>query len=516
MEQALTGKKFGRGYVEPTAVDSSTFDEQYQSYQRSGYALDVSTAGVIGDYNAFLNESREIAGKKRRRDSKVRGALPVLADNDGEDLGPWALYKDDDEPEEAAFPPVLSSVSAQPASMTPAAVMTVSSSSATAAAAEEDTTQHIVEPELEDEKWEKINERKQNFILPPRPARGTNAGEARSIFHGDSAVDFQGRSWTAAPQGVRADTEGEHECYLPKKTVKRLTGHTKGVQTIEFFPGTGHLLLSSSMDGKCKVWDAQESYAALRTYIGHAEGIRSSAWNSTGSQFLSSAFDRYIRLWDTETGQAVATFSNRKMAYCVKFFPRDNNLFLAASSDNKIYEWDIRTGEICQEYNYHLQPCNTVLFIDGGKKFVSTSDDKKVLVWEFGIPVPIKYIQEPDMHSMPFLAHHPKEEVFVGQSMNNTIAVYAGGDRVKCIRKRVFRGHNNSGYACQVGFSPNGKYLQSGDGLGSLYIWEWRTTKIFRKFQAHEGGPCMGAIWHPLHPSRVATCGWDGLIKIWE
>lgn len=30
-----------------------------------------------------------------------------------------------------------------------------------------------------------------------------------------------------------------------------------------------------------------------------------------GLSFLSSAYDRYIRLWDTETGQAKSTFCNR-------------------------------------------------------------------------------------------------------------------------------------------------------------------------------------------------------------
>ncbi len=75
----------------------------------------------------------------------------------------------------------------------------------------------------------------------------------------------------------------------------------------------------------------------------------------------------------------------------------DNNTFLCASSDNKIYQWDCRSGTITQQYNYHLQPCSTITFFDNGKKFVSTSDDKKILAWEFDIPVPIKYIQEPEM-----------------------------------------------------------------------------------------------------------------------
>lgn len=39
--------------------------------------------------------------------------------------------------------------------------------------------------------------------------------------------------------------------------------------------------------------------------------------------------------------------------------------------------------------------------MDNARRFVSTSDDKSLRAWEFGIPVVIKYVAEPDMHSMP-------------------------------------------------------------------------------------------------------------------
>ena len=106
------------------------------------------------------------------------------------------------------------------------------------------------------------------------------------------------------------------------------------------------------VDSKCKIWDTSEDFKVRRTFGGHSEGVRSVQFSNTGEQFLSSGFDRFIRLWDVETGSAAATFSNRKMAYCVKFYPRDNHLFIAACSDNKVRSWGMEQMHVFAQCMY--------------------------------------------------------------------------------------------------------------------------------------------------------------------
>lgn len=74
-----------------------------------------------------------------------------------------------------------------------------------------------------------------------------------------------------------------------------------------------------------------------------------------------------------------------------------------------------------QEYNYHLGAVNTVTFFDEGRRFVSSSDDKTLRVWEFGIPVQVKYIADPGMHSIPAVATHPNGQYMIGQSLDNQV-----------------------------------------------------------------------------------------------
>lgn len=70
-------------------------------------------------------------------------------------------------------------------------------------------------------------------------------------------------------------------------------------------------------------------------------------------------------------------------------------------------KYDMNSGEITQEYDQHLGPVNTITFVDENRRFVTTSDDKTIRAWDFDIPVVIKYIAEPYMHSMPAVTLHP-------------------------------------------------------------------------------------------------------------
>ena len=118
--------------------------------------------------------------------------------------------------------------------------------------------------------------------------------------------------------------------------------------------------------------------------------------------------------------------------------------------------------------------------------------------------------------SIPSVTTHPHGQAWAGQSLDNKIVVYGAGEKVREMRKKVFKGHLNAGYTCQIGFSPNGRYITSGDGEGRLFFWDWKSTKILRKFKAHDNGPCIGNLWHPIEPSWCITCGWDSQIKLWD
>jgi len=477
MAQGMRNHKLG--FVEDSAIEPFMFDEQYNTFHRYGYAADPSASlgtHIVGDFESLKrNDGASVYNLPQRehKKQKLEKKKKVGEEVDNPASEEW-LKKNRQSPWAGKKEGLQTELTEE----------------------QKKYAQEHAEKKGEKEKGEKVE------IAD------------KTTFHGKEERDYQGRSWIDPPKDAKATND---HCYIPKRWVHTWSGHTKGVSAIRFFPKYGHLLLSASMDTKVKIWDVFNSGKCMRTYMGHSKAVRDISFSNDGSRFLSAGYDRNIKLWDTETGKVISTFSTGKIPYVVKLHPDEDkqNVLLAGMSDKKIVQWDMNSGEITQEYDQHLGAVNTITFVDNNRRFVTSSDDKSLRVWEFGIPVVIKYISEPHMHSMPSISLHPNTNWLAAQSLDNQILIYSTRERFQLNKKKRFAGHIAAGYACQVNFSPDGRFVMSGDGEGRCWFWDWKTCKVFRTLKCHDS-VCIGCEWHPLEQSKVATCGWDGMIKYWD
>ncbi|XP_073131979.1 uncharacterized protein [Henckelia pumila] len=488
LAQGLRNHKLG--FVENASIEPFVFDEQYNTYYKFGYAADPSENRYVGDVVGFeKNDGITVYNipqheQKRRKLEKKK---EMMEENEGNDE-------------------VVDAVEVE----NPSSETWLMNNRKSPWAGKKDWVQG--ELTEEQKKYAEEHAKKKAEKEGVEKEKGESHLD-KSTFHGKEEKDYQGRSWIAPPKDAKASND---HCYIPKKLVHTWSGHTKGVSAIRFFPRHGHLILSAGMDTKVKIWDVFNSGKCMRTYMGHNKAVRDIYFTNDGTKFLSAGYDKNIKYWDTETGQAISTFSTGKIPYVVRLNPDDDkqNILLAGMSDKKIVQWDMNSGQITQEYDQHLGAVNTITFVDDNRRFVTSSDDKSLRVWEFGIPVVIKYISEPHMHSMPSISLHPNKNWLACQSLDNQILIYSTRERFQLNKKKRFAGHIVAGYACQVNFSPDGRFVMSGDGEGRCWFWDWKSCKVFRTLKCHDG-VCIGAAWHPLEQSKVATCGWDGLIKYW-
>ncbi|GAA99633.1 uncharacterized protein L969DRAFT_413647 [Mixia osmundae IAM 14324] len=485
------------GHVEQQAMSDLDFKVQERAYQSLGYArnpseLNSAQQPFVGDLIAAQNVKdvsfdtfRPSAAmrqemKKKRKNKGVLGEFDPEGEEIAEEdrveyVGPWAAYREE-----------RLDIPAGP----------------------------------DEEEYESSARRGDKRAILERSAREVGFGEEKSVFHGAAMRDYQGRTYMATPRDIDTDLEpsepGTQQCYIPKSCIHTWSGHTKGVSCIRLFPKTGHLILSGSMDSRVKLWDVYHEGKCLRTFMGHGKAVRDVAFNNDGTRFLSAGYDRQIKLWDTETGQCLQAFTNTKIPYVVKFNPdpAQQNVFLAGMSDKKIIQYDLTSEKITQEYDQHLGPVNTITWVDENRRFVTTSDDKTIRAWDYDIPVVIKYIAEPSMHSMPAVTLHPDKKYMAMQSLDNQILVWT--TEFKQNRKKRFAGHITGGYACEIAFSPDGKWLSSGDGSGNLHFWDWKTCKKMpQRIKAHNH-VVISHAWLPHETSKVVTGSWDGNIKLWD
>jgi pre-mRNA-processing factor 17 len=109
------------------------------------------------------------------------------------------------------------------------------------------------------------------------------------------------------------------------------------------------------------------------------------------------------------------------------------------------------------------------------------------------------------------LSSIPTEKYFAAQSLDNQILVYST-DNFRQNRKKRFAGHTVAGYACQVGFSPDGKWISSGDGSGNVVFWDWKTGRIKSRLRAHS----KVVIAHEWLPHETVSDYWSAeLLRCW-
>ena len=131
-------------------------------------------------------------------------------------------------------------------------------------------------------------------------------------------------------------------------SIHRYYVHPSGVNAIRFFPVYGHLLLSGSLDSTVKIWDVHGKRKCLRSYLGHTGAVRDVQFSHDGKSFLSTSYDKFIKLWDTETGKCVARWTTGKIPFCATWHgdPERANEFLTGMQNKKICQWDARTPSV--------------------------------------------------------------------------------------------------------------------------------------------------------------------------
>jgi WD40 repeat protein len=211
------------------------------------------------------------------------------------------------------------------------------------------------------------------------------------------------------------------------REIKRLDGHEGLVSTVAFSPD-GKQALSGGYDHAVILWDLESGQAVrtisdlakyingmafapdggralvcgentiylidlktgkeLRRFEGHRSAVTCAVFSPDGSQILSGADDRSVRLWETASGRVMRDFKGHtSFVKCVAFAP-DGKTALTGGTDLTVRLWDVATGKELKRFAKHEETVICVAFTPDGRQSLSGSRDAVVLPWRLVKPRP--------------------------------------------------------------------------------------------------------------------------------
>ncbi|XP_075387895.1 WD repeat-containing protein 25 [Tenrec ecaudatus] len=377
----------------------------------------------------------------------------------------------------------------------------------------------------------------EDCIIPYTPKRLRQSPAAAPALGGSAGAEPQGPSAGCdprpAPRGLAPRVSEfirpyldcpSTETQLPRHLLFHLRGHEAPVNSVQWcpVPPQSHLLLSASMDKTFKVWDAVDTGHCLQTYTLHTEAVRAARWAPCGRRILSGGFDFALHLTDLETGTPLFSGQSDFRITTLKFHPQDHHLFVCGGFSSEIKAWDIRTSKVVRRFTATVQQTLDILFLRDGTEFLSSTDassrdsaDRTIIAWDFRTSAKISNQIFHERYTCPSLALHPREPVFLAQTNGNYLALFSAVWPYRMSRRRRYEGHKVEGYSVGCECSPDGDLLVTGSADGQILLYNFRTASRACARQGHAQA-CVGVTFHPVLPCALATCSWEGTVKVWH
>lgn len=369
------------------------------------------------------------------------------------------------------------------------------------------------------------------YVSKRKRERLTEQKSPENAATSERVKEYLGR---ASLRGRERGVEGEEGIYAKqgrvgnrasRAAVFSLTEHSKPVLSLDWHPTDPLLLLSSSLDGTVRLWDASpqgRGRACVASWSSlHSGSIWDAVW-VTRNTILTGGADNLARYTDIETGQAKLTLQHRGIVTAIRCLPEGENSVITGDSNAHIQRWDLRVEgkRPVAEYLGAGGKILDIAFLRRGAEFVASSSivrrnaaNQALSVWDVKSTVTLSNQIYTEPYTCPCLRVHPMDATFLAQSNGNYIGIFSSNKPYRLNKYKRFEGHTVEGFAVGFDISSDGSLVCSASASGETRFYDYHSAKLMRSVKVSEA-VCLSVAWHPLLPSTTAVSDWDGAVHI--
>ena len=144
----------------------------------------------------------------------------------------------------------------------------------------------------------------------------------------------------------------------------------------------GQRIITTADDGKIKVWDTQSGFCVV-TFTEHSSGVTACEFAKRGNVLFTSSLDGSVRAWDLIRYRNFRTFTApTRLSFSSIAVDPSGEVVCAGSLDSfDIHIWSVQTGQLLDQLSGHEGPVASLAFAPAGGTLVSGSWDHTVRVW---------------------------------------------------------------------------------------------------------------------------------------
>jgi WD40 repeat protein len=312
-------------------------------------------------------------------------------------------------------------------------------------------------------------------------------------------------------------------CVAPARG-DQISFHEPGWVSGLAFDTLGRRLATACSDGNARLHELDSAKTVVLS--GHSNCVVAVACRSypdtneltRGSQELiaTGSYDQTARLWDADSGKAIAVLGGHRGAVMTVAFSPIKKLLATGSIDGTIRLWNAASGELLHTFTGHKSWVNSVQFSRNGSELISGSSDGTIKIWNMKSRRLAKTIDatKSEVRSIAIPS--------IGFSVAGNVPTLAAGLRygdVKVWRKNRqtlnFKAHESDVWA--VAFDANGELFVTVDGdwgkPGQIKFWNADTGALVKTL-AHTSEVLSLAVSRDS-PWSLAAGGSDGHVMVW-